>query len=118
MHVVPFPVPGSAIPGMVVFRVPYRNWTLCGWSHFGYQALPVPVRLFFESRTRTGLYAEQAGLLLQSVRDQTGARARKRRKRMVNAVPEMGFLLSGNGTITGNGPPISSTGTLLVWGLT
>jgi hypothetical protein len=37
---------------------------------------------------------------------------RKRRKRTVNAVPEMGFLISGNGTITGNGPLISSTGKL------
>jgi hypothetical protein len=37
---------------------------------------------------------------------------------MVNAVPEMGFLTSGNGTITGNGRPISSNGKLRVWVLT
>jgi hypothetical protein len=86
MRVVPFPVPGSASSGTVVFRVPYWNWTLYAWSHFRYRALPVPVRLCLEtvleldsmrvvpfpvssyaisgtvvfsvpSRTRTGLYA-------------------------------------------------------------
>ena len=36
-----------------------------------------------------------------------------------NAVPdEMGFHTSGNGTSTGNGRPISSTGKLRVWVLT
>jgi hypothetical protein len=39
----------------VVFRVPYQNWTLCAWSHFRYQDLPVGVWLFLGSRTRTGL---------------------------------------------------------------
>ena len=39
-------------------------------------------------------------------------------KKTVNAVPEMGFLTSGNGTSTGNGRPISSTGKLRVWVLT
>ena len=29
MCVIPFPVLGSASSGMVVSRVPYRNWTLC-----------------------------------------------------------------------------------------
>ena len=57
MHVVPFPVSGSASSGTVVVSVPYRNWTLCVWSHFRYRAQPVPVRLFLGSRTGTGLYA-------------------------------------------------------------
>ena len=34
MCVVPFPVPGSASSGTVIFRVPYWNWHLCAWSHF------------------------------------------------------------------------------------
>ena len=42
----------------------------------------------------------------------------KKKKRTVNAVPEMGFLTSGNGTSTGNGRPISSNGKLGVWVLT
>ena len=29
MRVVPFPVPGSASSGMVIFRVPHQNWTKC-----------------------------------------------------------------------------------------
>ena len=48
MRVVPFPVPGTASSGTVVFRVPYWNWTLYAWSHFRYRALPVPVRLCLE----------------------------------------------------------------------
>ena len=41
-----------------------------------------------------------------------------KKKRTVNAVPEMGFLTSGNGTSTGNGRPISSNGKLRIWVLT
>ncbi len=40
------------------------------------------------------------------------------KKWMVNAVPEMGFPTSGNGTITGNGSASSSTGNLPVMVLT
>jgi hypothetical protein len=57
MRVVPFPVRGTASSGTVIHWVPYRNWTLCAWSHFRYWALPVPVRLYLGSRTRTELYA-------------------------------------------------------------
>jgi hypothetical protein len=46
MRVVPYPVPGSASSGTVVFRVPCWNWTPCTWSHFGYWALPFLVRSF------------------------------------------------------------------------
>ena len=58
MCVVPFPVRGSASSGTVIHWAPYRNWTLCTWSHFQYGALPVPVRSFTGSRTETGLYAQ------------------------------------------------------------
>jgi hypothetical protein len=54
---VPFLVPGYAISGTVVRWAPYRNWTLCMWSHFRYRALPFPVWLFLGSHTGTGLYA-------------------------------------------------------------
>ncbi len=53
---VPFPVLGYAISDMVIHWAPYRNWTLCAWSHFRYRALPVSVWSFFGSRTRTGIY--------------------------------------------------------------
>jgi hypothetical protein len=43
MCVVPFLVLGSASSGTVVHWAPYRNWTLCAWSHFQCQALPIPV---------------------------------------------------------------------------
>ena len=33
MRAVPFPVRGSASSGMVIHWAPYRNWTLCAWSH-------------------------------------------------------------------------------------
>ncbi len=36
MRLVPFPVLGSASSGTGIYRAPYRNWTLCGWSHFWY----------------------------------------------------------------------------------
>ena len=39
MCVVPFPVLGYAISGTVLHWAPYRNWTLCLWSHFRYRAL-------------------------------------------------------------------------------
>ena len=54
---IPFPVLGYAISGTVIHWAPYRNWTLCTWSHFQYRALPVPVRSILGSRTRTELYA-------------------------------------------------------------
>jgi hypothetical protein len=56
-HFVPFLVLGSASSGTVIRRAPYQNWTLCGWSHFRYRALPVPVRTFIRPGTGTGLYA-------------------------------------------------------------
>jgi hypothetical protein len=54
---VPFPELGYAISGTVIHWAPYRNWTLCAWSHFRYRALPVPARSLLGSRTGTGLYA-------------------------------------------------------------
>jgi hypothetical protein len=33
IRVIPFPVPGSASSGMVVFRVPYQNWTLLHYTY-------------------------------------------------------------------------------------
>jgi hypothetical protein len=56
MCVVPFQVLGSSISATVVVGVPYLNWTLCAWSHFRYQAMPVLVRSFTGPRTGTGLY--------------------------------------------------------------
>jgi hypothetical protein len=41
--------------------------------------------------------------------------SQKTKKTKFNAVPEMGFLSSRNGTSTGNGRPISGTGKLRVW---
>ena len=52
-HVVPFLVLGSASSGTVIQLAPYRNWTLCAWSHFRYGALPVPVGSFTGPRTGT-----------------------------------------------------------------
>jgi hypothetical protein len=46
---VPFPVLGYAISGTVIHWAPYRNWTLCAWSHFRYRAMPFPVRSFLGS---------------------------------------------------------------------
>jgi hypothetical protein len=145
-----------AISDTVIHWAPYRNWTLCVWSHFRYRALPVLVRSFIGSRTGTGIYVwshfryralpvpvwsflgsrtriginvrgpiSGAFLILDEVRGislylcswLTCARARKRKKWTVNAVPEMWFPTS-TGTITGNGPPIFSTGKLRVWVLT
>jgi hypothetical protein len=57
MRVVPFPELGYASSGTVIHWAPYQNWTLCAWSHFRDGALPVPVRSFTGSRTKTGLYA-------------------------------------------------------------
>ena len=51
VQVIPFPVPDSASSGTVIQMAPYRNWTLCVWSHFRYRALQVPFR------TGTGLCA-------------------------------------------------------------
>jgi hypothetical protein len=56
MHVVPFPVRGSASSGTVIHWAPYQNWALYGLSHFRYGALPVPVRSFTGPHTETGLY--------------------------------------------------------------
>ena len=33
MRAVPFPVRGSASSGTDIHWAPYRNWTLCAWSH-------------------------------------------------------------------------------------
>ncbi len=60
MQMVPFLAPGSASSGTVVHWARYRNWTLCKWSHFQYQALPVPVWSFIGPRTGTGLYASSS----------------------------------------------------------
>jgi hypothetical protein len=38
---VPFPVLGYAIFSTVIHWAPYRNWTLCAWSHSLYRPLPV-----------------------------------------------------------------------------
>ena len=69
---VPFPVLGYAISGTVIHWAPYRNWTLCAWSHFRYRALPVPVWSFFGSRTRIGIHVRGpisgAFLILDEVR--------------------------------------------------
>ncbi len=54
MRVVPFPELGYAISGMVIGRVPYRNWTLCVWSHFRYWALPVPAQSLLGSILELG----------------------------------------------------------------
>jgi hypothetical protein len=96
MRMVPFPVPGSASPV---------------WSFLG-------------SRTRTGIYVRGLGsawpLSLSLCSWLTCARARKRKKRMVNAVPQMWFPTSGTGTITGMGRPfpVLAKGKLRVWVLT
>ena len=56
VHIVPFPVSGSASSRRVICWAPYQNWTLCAFFHFQYWALPVPVLVFAEPCTGTGLY--------------------------------------------------------------
>ena len=109
---------GSASYSTVVFRVPHQNWTLCAWSHFWYRAMPFPFSNFRWSTQREGGSASLAIRLPRLFCEWTPAWARKQRKRTVNAVLEMGFLTSGNGTITGNEPPFSITGKFWVFLLT
>jgi hypothetical protein len=87
---VPFPVLGYAISGTVIHWAPYRNWTLCAWSHFRYQALPVPVCSFLGSHTGTGIYVrgfrERVASLSLSQFVTNMRPSQKQKKRTVNAV--------------------------------
>ncbi len=78
-HVVPFPVLGSASSGTVIQLAPYRNWTLCVWSHFQYGVLPVPVWSFTGPRTGTDSSSRsyfRYGALPVPVRSFLGSRTR------------------------------------------
>ncbi len=69
MRLIPFLVLGSASSGTGIHWVPYRNWTLCAWSHFRYWDLPVLVRASIGPCTGTGLCAVGliSGMVLGSV---------------------------------------------------